>query len=60
MKHYENAARRESMHLKINCNNRMKGALIPDGFTADAIKAPLPKSAFAGEPAGVDAFDRLG
>ena len=39
MKDYETAAWRESMRLKINYNNMMKSALIPDGFTADEIKA---------------------
>ena len=39
MKNHETAAWRESMRLKINYNNMMKSALIPDGFTADEIKA---------------------
>ena len=39
MKDHETAAWRESMRLKINYNNMMKSALIPDGFTADEIKA---------------------
>ena len=44
MKLYETAAWRESMRLKINYNNMMKSALIPDGFTAEEIQA-LPLSA---------------
>ena len=35
MKQYEMAAWRESMRLKINYNNMMQSALIPDGFTAE-------------------------
>ena len=35
MKDYETAAWRESMRLKINYNNMMQSALIPDGFTAE-------------------------
>jgi hypothetical protein len=45
MKH-ENVAWRESMRLKIS-NNMMKSALIPDGFTAEEIKALSLESAFA-------------
>ena len=46
MKDYETAAWRESMRLKINYNNMMKSTLIPDGFTADEIKALPLEAAF--------------
>ena len=46
MKDYETAAWRESMRLKINYNNMMKSAMIPDGFTADEIKALPLEAAF--------------
>ena len=42
MKKYETAVWREGMRLKINYNNMMKSALIPDGFTAEEIKAENP------------------
>ncbi len=35
------------MRLKINYNNMMKSALIPDGFTAEEIKILPMESAFA-------------
>ena len=46
MKEYETAAWREGMRLKINYNNMMKSALIPDGFTAEEIKALPLEAAF--------------
>ena len=46
MMKYESAAWHESMRLKINYNNMMKSALIPDGFTAEKIKALPLESAF--------------
>ena len=46
MKQYEMAAWRESMRLKINYNNMMQSALIPDGFTAEELRALPLKDAF--------------
>ena len=34
-KEYENAVWRQGMRLKINYNNMMQSALVPDGFTAE-------------------------
>ena len=46
MTNYVAAAWREGMHLKINYNNMMQSALIPDGFTAEELRALPLKDAF--------------
>lgn len=47
MKEYETAAWCDGMRLKINYNNTMKSALIPNGFTAEEIKALPLENEFA-------------
>ena len=47
MKDYASPSWQQGMRLKINYNNMMKSALLPNGFTAEQIKALPLKSAFA-------------